>query len=294
MPSKRSFRERVHELMNEPSSSRAAALISYVVLISIFCSTLFFVMESMPEYARDPAMQEFFFQSEVVVVAIFTCEYMIRFIGHPGNRFSFMLEPLNAVDLLAILPFYLETFLTSFVSKGTLSVLRVVRVVRLARLLKLAKYSKDLQLFGLCLLHSWNSLVTLVVLLGLLCLIFSSLLWYAEKGVWSDEAQAYLRSDGEPSPFDSIPTTLWWGIVTMTTVGYGDMYPIEVMGKIMAAVTMISGVLVIALPVSVIGANFNDLHDKMVKLENKQHSVTIQELAKSIEEVSMFCCISVE
>lgn len=93
-------------------------------------------------------------------------------------------------------------------------------------------------------------------------LIFSSLLWYAEKGLYDEATGVFVRSDGSESPFGSIPAAFWWSVVTMTTVGYGDTYPVEPAGKLVATLAMVSGILVLALPLTIIGTNFSAVYEE--------------------------------
>jgi len=152
-------------------------------------------------------------------------------------------------------PWYLEY---SLGHKG-LDALRVLRVLRLFRLLR---HSADLKMFMTCLSRSLESFKLLGLFGAFAVLIFSSLLWYAEKGVYDDASGSFLRSDGSESPFGSIPAAFWWCIVTMTTVGYGDTYPVELAGKCVAALAMISGILVLALPLTIIGTNFSAVYEE--------------------------------
>merc|ERR1719440_2520298 len=102
--------------------------------------------------------------------------------------------------------------------------------MRILRLMKLLKKNEGMQMFAITMIRSGESFKLLLLFMSLAVLIYSSLFWYAERGTYDEAKGAFLRSDGEESPFTSIPATFWWAIVTMTTVGYGDTYPIETMG----------------------------------------------------------------
>eukprot|EP00325_Prymnesiales_sp_UTEX-LB-985_P028896 CAMPEP_0174729804 /NCGR_PEP_ID=MMETSP1094-20130205/54375_1 /TAXON_ID=156173 /ORGANISM="Chrysochromulina brevifilum, Strain UTEX LB 985" /LENGTH=375 /DNA_ID=CAMNT_0015931965 /DNA_START=101 /DNA_END=1230 /DNA_ORIENTATION=+ len=193
------------------------------------------------------------------------------------------------IDLLAILPWYLEKLLAS----SHLDALRVLRILRLFRLLR---HSNDLKMFVTCISRSLDSFKLLSLFLGFAILIFSSLMWYAERGTLDEDSGLYLRSDGSESPFGSIPATFWWSIVTMTTVGYGDVYPVEVAGKLIATVAMIGGILVLALPLSIVGTNFNAVYEErqatlqmasMIAQLSSEHKTTGQQLATAASEIDM-------
>lgn len=263
------FAREVHLTLENPEHSTLAWLISNVVLSLIIATTGIFVMESYPTQQTEivaadhgsgshPSVEEGFDTLEfieMVAVYIFSVEYLLRLCFHHGSRVGFVFNTFNLIDLCAIIPWYLEY---SFGHKG-LDALRVLRVLRLFRLLR---HSPDLKMFMTCLGRSLESFKLLGLFGAFAVLIFSSLLWYAEKGVYDDTSGAFLRSDSSESPFGSIPSAFWWSIVTMTTVGYGDTYPVEPAGKFVAAIAMISGILVLALPLTIIGTNFSAVYEE--------------------------------
>ena len=146
---------------------------------------------------------------------------------------------------------------SSEVASGT-KVFRAVRLFRVFRILKLGRYSSGMQVFFGAISHSATSLFLLLFLMVICLILFSSVMYLAEAQGDMTDAEC----DDLPSGscyFRTIPTTFWWAIVTMTTVGYGDAVPLTVPGKLVAGVTMISGIIVIALPISVLGNNFTKL-----------------------------------
>lgn len=179
---------------------------------------------------------------EVICVAAFTLELLIRLIFCP-NKLSFFKKPMNWIDFGAILPFYLQLFLSKSNIK-TIVVLRVVRLIRVFRIFKLSRHSYGLQILGHTLKSSCSELFLLVFFLSIGVIIFSSVIYYAEK----DVPNTY---------FKTIPDGFWWAVVTMTTLGYGDMVPKSLQGKIIGSLCAVSGVLMIALPVPVIVSNFS-------------------------------------
>ena len=158
----------------------------------------------------------------------------------------------NVIDVLSVMPFYIEAGLElSGVSfdrlsnvRGALLTLRILRVLRVARIFKLAKYSGGLQSFGQTLRASYREIGMLMLFLSTTIVLFSTTVYFLEKDV-------------ADTPFTSIPATFWWCIVTMTTVGYGDMTPVTVGGKLVASLTSVSGVIVLAFPITIIVENFN-------------------------------------
>jgi potassium voltage-gated channel Shal-related subfamily D protein 2 len=189
---------------------------------------------------------------EAFVVIAFSLEYAARAAVCDDLR-QFVFEPMNGIDLVAIAPWYLE--LLGLVGSGS-SVFRIFRLARVMRVFKLGKYAAGLQLFGRTLVASADALYLLIFFIALATIITSSSIYYAERGVWSTEQQRWVNDAGEPSQFTSIPAAFWWCLVTLTTVGYGDVVPITFFGRIVAVCTMLAGVLTIALPVSILGSNF--------------------------------------
>ena len=255
-------REYVDKTFNDPTFSPLASLISNVVLVAILVSTVSFVVGTEPALEGSPFLD----QLEIVVVMIFSVEYVTRFLVTFENRCSFVLTPLNMIDLLAILPWYVEKVAGAGGGEA-LRVLRVLRVVRIFRVFKVGDMKSKLEVFTLCMVNSIEALKLLVFFFGIAVLIFSSLMYYAEHGVRTevDGETVFMRSDGSESPYTSIAATFWWAIVTMTTVGYGDTFPVDPPGKAVATLAMLGGVLVLALPLSVIGSNFTDAYADTLK-----------------------------
>lgn len=181
----------------------------------------------------------------------------------------FWRDPMNWIDLLSILPFYIELGAGSVGSGGGLAALRVLRLARVLRVFKLGRRSAGMQLVGRALTRSLDALAFMLffVLLGIV--LFGSLVFFAESGSYDERSGLWLRDnvDGtqkEPTPFVSIPASFWWVVVTATTVGYGDFYPTSVFGKIVGGVAVLAGVVVLALPITIIGANFTQEYAKII------------------------------
>ena len=183
---------------------------------------------------------------------------------------------MNIIDLLAILPFFVTVIVLEATPEGedqedienirqTISVFRILRVLRI---FKLARHSTGLKSIAYTLTNSYKELGLLVLFMSMGVLVFASLVYFAEK----DEAD---------TPFTSIPISFWWAVITMTTVGYGDMYPSTGPGMIIALATCISGVLVMSLPVPIIVNNFSAFYS-----DTKRREVTMQRRAdkKALEQ----------
>ncbi|MEE2746530.1 MAG: cyclic nucleotide-gated ion channel [Pseudomonadota bacterium] len=195
----------------------------------------------------------FFYWFELFSVIIFTFEYIIRVwssVEDPSGRYSkalggrirYMLSPLALVDLIAFLPFYLTAFFGID--------LRILRLVRLLRLMKLTRYSPAISIIG-SVIASQHRALTAAFFVMLMALLFSSSLMFA------------FENQAQPEKFSSIPTAMWWGMATLTTVGYGDVAPITPIGQFLGIITMIIGIGMFALPTGVIATGFSNEIDKL-------------------------------
>ena len=200
-----------------------------------------------------PSLTEPFFLLETGCIVWFVLELLIRFAACP-DHLSFFKDIMNVIDFLAITPYFIS-LVTHVVGDAwengsqpsSLAILRVIRLVRVFRIFKLSRYSKGLQILGLTIRASLRELGLLIFFLIICVVLFSSAVFFAEVD---------LQADGL-SHFNSIPDAFWWAVVTMTTVGYGDMRPVGPWGKLVGSLCAIAGVLTIALPVPVIVSNFN-------------------------------------
>ncbi len=221
--------------LEQPSSSTLATCISVAIMSLIFASTVSFVLETDPNLRTQEHAAGFAIIETISVIA-FTIEYFLRLLVCP-DKATFLKSKLNGVDLCAILPFYIEKMMASSSLKGS-QVLRVIRLVRVFRLMKISRYLTWLRVFGNTLRLSVAPLGMILFITLIATVVFSSAIFVSERGVTAGEGSSSLI------PFDSIPTSFWWCVVTMTTVGYGDMVPQTLWGKLVAVVTAFSGILV--------------------------------------------------
>uniref|UniRef100_A0A3Q2HS93 Potassium voltage-gated channel subfamily C member 2 n=1 Tax=Equus caballus TaxID=9796 RepID=A0A3Q2HS93_HORSE len=268
----RRLQPRVWALFEDPYSSRAARFIAFASLFFILVSITTFCLETHEafnivknktepvingtsvvlqyEIETDPALT----YVEGVCVVWFTFEFLVRIVFSP-NKLEFIKNLLNIIDFVAILPFYLEVGLSGLSSKAAkdvLGFLRVVRFVRILRIFKLTRHFVGLRVLGHTLRASTNEFLLLIIFLALGVLIFATMIYYAERV----GAQPNDPSASEHTQFKNIPIGFWWAVVTMTTLGYGDMYPQTWSGMLVGALCALAGVLTIAMPVPVIVNNF--------------------------------------
>ncbi|KAL3116041.1 hypothetical protein niasHT_007341 [Heterodera trifolii] len=179
---------------------------------------------------------------ETICNVWFTIEIIIRFVACP-SKVDYFKAPVNIIDLVATLTFYIDLLLTT--RFGATADLEFFSIIRILRLFKLTQHSQGLKILLYTFRASAKELMLLVFFLLLGIVVFASLIYYAER-----------MEDNPENQFHSIPLGLWYAIVTMTTIGYGDMTPHTWMGRLIGSICALAGVLTIALPVPVIVSNF--------------------------------------
>jgi voltage-gated potassium channel len=210
----------------------------------IFVSVLSVILETEAGlYAR---YQAIFWGFEIFTVAVFTIEYILRmwvctmdprYESPVLGRIKYALTPLALIDLASILPFYLPA------AGMDLRFLRAIRLVRLFRLLKLGHYSQSMRTLGKV-LRSRKEELLITLFAGFIVLIMASGVMY------------YVERDAQPDKFSSILNSMWWGTATLTTVGYGDIYPITPLGKIAGSIISVVGIGLFVLPAGILATGF--------------------------------------
>ncbi len=197
----------------------------------ILLSMITFTVETLPNL--DPAWYRVFFGMEAVIVAIFTFEYLLRLASAP-RKLRFVFSFFGLIDLVAILPFYLATGLD-------LRSVRILRLLRLVRIVKLFRYNRAARRLAKAFFKVRDELVLFIIMIVILIYLASVGIYYFEHGA-------------QPDKFTSVPHSMWWAIATLTTVGYGDIYPITVGGRFFTFVVLILGLGVIAVPTGLVAS----------------------------------------
>ncbi|MFH1616153.1 MAG: ion transporter [Planctomycetota bacterium] len=245
------IRKRTYEVLavGRPSDTLSRGFDVFIITL-IGLNVIALVLESVDSIYN--LMPLLFRRFEYVSVAIFSIEYILRIwscVENPAytkpltGRLRFSVTPLALIDLLAILPFYLP------VIGLDLRFLRAVRMMRIFRVAKIGRYSQSLQLLRRVLAQKKEQLVCSVFILLLLLVIASCMMYFVENRA-------------QPDNFSSIPATMWWAVATLTTVGYGDIYPITQVGKLIASVIAILGIGMFALPTGILGSGFVEELDR--------------------------------
>lgn len=242
------------ELLDEADSSLAARAVSIWIMLLIAVSTIAFVVES---YARFSVLREgesypTFAIVEAFCVINFTVEFVLR-LWASDARLQFMQQPLNVIDFMAIVPFYVEMAMQTS-GGGQSAVLRSVRLVRLFRLFKVSRYLAWLKIFYDTIITSAAPLGLMVFILLIGNVLVASVLFYVE-------GPSGLK--GGNRDFVSIPACMWYILQTATTVGFGRTTPTSTLGKLIGASTAVLGVILMAIPISVISTNFTEQYARL-------------------------------
>uniref|UniRef100_A0A8C1K0Z3 A-type voltage-gated potassium channel KCND1 n=1 Tax=Cyprinus carpio TaxID=7962 RepID=A0A8C1K0Z3_CYPCA len=258
-----SFRESMWRAFENPHTSTMALVFYYVTGFFIAVSVMANVVETVPcssgpNRAKEVSCGEryalAFFCLDTACVMIFTVEYLLRLIAAP-SRYKFVKSVMSIIDVVAIMPYYIGLVMTD--NEDVSGAFVTLRVFRVFRIFKFSRHSAGLRILGYTLKSCASELGFLLFSLTMAIIIFATVMFYAEKS-------------SSASKFTSIPAAFWYTIVTMTTLGYGDMVPKTIMGKIFGSVCSLSGVLVIALPVPVIVSNFSRIYHQSQRAEKRR------------------------
>jgi voltage-gated potassium channel len=241
------WRHRTYEILEHgPVGDRPMRLVSRLLILLVLINIAAVVLESVPRYEQ--AFGGIFVAIEMVSIVVFTAEYMLRIWVAAEHVLHRDLRPLRArwryivssnglIDLVSVLPFWLAFVVPSE--------FRIVLLFRIVRFLKLARYSPALRSLLEALYSERRALFGCVVILTGATLVTASFIHLAEREV-------------QPEKFGTIPDAMWWAIVTLGTIGYGDVVPVTPLGKMIAAVTILCGLVMIALPVGIIATAFSE------------------------------------
>jgi voltage-gated potassium channel len=214
-------------------------IFAWPLAILIIYSVICFSIETLPDLSQ--ATIQFLRYSEIIIVSIFTLEYLYRLYISEG-KIKFVFSFYGVIDLLAILPFYLVTAID-------LRSLRLIRLLRLARLLKLVRYNSAIVRFSKAIYLVKEELVIFTV-------ASLVMLYLAAVGIYHFEHEA------QPEVFRSIFDSLWWAVATLTTVGYGDIYPMTLAGRIFTFFILMVGLGLVAVPTGIVASALSEVRQQ--------------------------------
>ncbi|CAL8258847.1 unnamed protein product [Lota lota] len=266
--------ERTRRIFEEPTSSVAAQILASVSMLFVLVSMVMLCASTLPDWRTEEgkamgenrsdaatklygvvwiqvvSQRQNMMVMEAVCIGWFTAECVVRF-AVSRDKWEFVRRPLNVIDLLAVAPYYVSVAVTMLTGQQRSQLqragvaLRVLRVLRVFWLVKLARHFLGLQTLALTLRRCYREMVMLLVFVCVAMAIFSALAQLLEHGL----------DRGNPA-YASIPAASWWVIISMTTVGYGDMYPVTVPGRVLGGVCVVSGIVLLALPITFIYHSF--------------------------------------
>jgi voltage-gated potassium channel len=237
----------IYEILESSESSNLYSLADDIVITGLILINVgAFIASTSPAWSHEH--QSLLENIEIVSSLVFTIEYVLRLwvctvdcrYSHPlWGRLRYGLTPLSLIDLISILPFY------SLLLFPNLNFVNLIRLLRLLRLLKMSRYSESVRTLGAVLYAKKEELIATAFAVFILLLFASSIMYFVEH-------------EAHPKAFGSIPDAMWWGVVTLTTVGYGDIYPITPLGRFLGAILAFLGIGIFALPAGIIAAGFSE------------------------------------
>lgn len=244
-----------------------------------FLSAVLTTLSTLPTFHTDPVSSRVLFGLDTTIVVLFTIEYLARSLAHSDSFKQYIkwsTSFFSLLDLLAIFPYYIEV--TRNDDTSILFRFSILRTFRLLRVFRAFKHQNQMlltiEVMYVAVQRSKDALVALSFFLLLVLVFFSTLIYFAERGTWEANLGGFVDADGDPSQFDSIPQTAWFALVTMSTVGYGDVVPRSSLGKVLTVPLLMFGLLLIALPSFVLGRNFAIVFDVMTKQAQKPVSAS--------------------
>lgn len=245
------LKERVYNLIrDDDENDLASSIFDTAIIVLIVVNVILVILDT---FALPPLLQKISSVIEFISVVIFALEYLLRLWTasylHPEDkpfkaRLKYMCSFMAVIDLLAILPFYIP-----FIIPVDLRVLRTLRVVRLLRLFKVNRYTDALSTIGNVFRKKASQLFSSMFIVLLLMIIASVLMYNVENAA-------------QPDKFSNAFSSLWWAVATLTTVGYGDIYPITILGKVLSGIIALLGIGLVAVPTGIISAGFIESIDK--------------------------------
>ena len=233
----KSFKQKVHEIIFE-ADTVTGKLFDVILLAAILLSIIGVMLESVDEI--DKKYHEIIMVFEWGFTILFTIEYFFR-IYAVNRSFKYIFSFMGIVDLLAIIPTYL---IFIFPAVHWMSVIRAIRLIRIFRIFKLSRYLRGAHTMQIALRSSRPKIIVFLLSVMLLVIILGTLMYIIENSA---------RTNG----FENIPNSIYWSIITLTTVGYGNIVPMTILGKIVASFIMILGYGIIAVPTGIVTAEFS-------------------------------------
>lgn len=254
------MKQKIYNLVEKGAhGSKINLIFDYFIVSLIILNVIAIALDTLT--GVNPTLLRFLRIFEIFSIIIFTIEFIMRVyvsdITHPAsNKFysalKFIFSPFGLIDILAIMPFYVP-----FIIKSDLRFLRVLRLIRFFRIFKISRYNSTLKLF-VDVFKEKKAEIQMTFFIALLMILVSAFLMY------------HVENPIQPEKFTNIFTSLWWTVTTLTSVGYENIAPVTVLGKIISGLMSILGIGLIALPTGIVSAGFIEKIDKSKSQKKKQ------------------------
>lgn len=271
---RRSLREHLYHALEPTARESGLSAFNVVLVLLVLASFVSLALETEPTLPADwmAGLKVF----NIVILCVFAVEYLVRLwivgVGQQyrglGGHIRYILTPYALADLLAFLPELLWLMLVP--GSGDETTLMVLRVLRLGRLLKIARFVPAFGMLGAALQRAGTQLLTSLALALALVYVSALILYFIEGKIV-----------GQEDAFGSIPRSIWWAVATLTTVGYGDVYPVTPLGKFAAGVIAIAGIGVVALPAGVFASAFSDELRQRTEEKERRRLLAAEERASN-------------
>ena len=256
----KSARERIFEIIQPArEGDRASEAFDFCLLALIIINSVIAVAET---FDLNEYVTAVFGLIDLVSIALFTIEYLFRIVtadllypelGPVASRLRYMFSLMGLIDLMSILPFYLPHLISM-----DLRTLRMLRLFRLLRILKLGNYLDGLAAIGLVIKDKKDMLLSSCITIAILMMVASVMMYYIE-------------GEAQPDVFSNAFDALWWAVCTLTTVGYGDVYPISDAGRLLSTIIALLGIGLVAVPTGIIASGFTEQLEEKKSLREEAH-----------------------
>lgn len=266
------FRERLYEIIFE-ADTPAGKLFDVLLLIAILGSVIIVMLETVPSYEKYHGL---FHSLEWIFTVFFTLEYIVRiYTVHSPKKYATSF--FGVVDLVSILPTYLQFLIPG---SSSLMVVRAIRLLRVFRIFKLGNFLFEGQVIIKALKESRDKILVFMFFIVVMVTVFGTVIYFIESH----------HPDGNEG-FSSIPRSVYWAIVTLSTVGYGDIYPNTALGQFLSSILMILAYAVIAVPTGIVTAEFSKGHKKKKakKISSQTCSFCLKDGHENDADFCKFC-----
>ena len=245
---------RLNDILNDISGDPVGQAVTAFIIVLIIVNVTVAILDTVGELHQFSSL---FYWIELISLIIFTVEYGLRAWSCTADeryrrpkvgRLLYLITPFALIDFIAIFPTYIALY--AGVSAVDFLILRSIRLTRVFRIFKVGRYNDAFETVERVIYARRNELFLVYFLAGIVILMAASVMYLVE----------FRNASGD---FNSIPKTMWWAIITLTTVGYGDVVPATALGKVVASVVALTGVAFIALPAGILGAGFIEEFEKM-------------------------------